>query len=168
MKTAFIPNPRTQKWMPLLGPWMASRWSLDGTWMASRCAGADKALEVAGSCLKQKALVVSIATGCAGIGFFPTDRLDKAKGNISFRRNCVQVWRKNEPAGQWEWAKKEHGLNGRMFCNVRSPGPTYEKEDSHCISSSGCLGYPTKSSQPPHPRQNRVPILSPVSRTGNL
>ncbi|KAL6469714.1 hypothetical protein MHYP_G00208330 [Metynnis hypsauchen] len=49
-------------------------------------------------------------------------------GNSSSRRKCGQAWRKNEPAGWWEWDNKEPGLDGRMFCNGRSPGPTFGEQ----------------------------------------
>lgn len=59
-----------------------------------------------------------IATGRAGVGFFSAKRVENAKaksGNILFRRKCGQVCRKNEQAGWWEWANKEHVLNRRML-----------------------------------------------------
>ena len=49
---------------------------------------ADKALEVAESRLRQKALVGLIATGRAGIGYLPATRVDKAKGKE--RQHLVQ------------------------------------------------------------------------------
>lgn len=49
---------------------------------------AGKALEVAESRLRQKALVGSIATGHAGIGYFPTTRVENPKGKE--RQHLIQ------------------------------------------------------------------------------
>lgn len=49
---------------------------------------ADKALEVAESQLRQKVLVGSIVAGCMGIGYFPANRVAKAKGKE--RQHLVQ------------------------------------------------------------------------------
>ena len=49
---------------------------------------AGKALDVAESRLRQKALVGSIATGRAGIGYFPSTRVDKAQGKE--RQHLIQ------------------------------------------------------------------------------
>ncbi len=49
---------------------------------------ADKALEVAESRLRQKALLGLIATGRAGIGYHPATRVDKARGKE--RQHLVQ------------------------------------------------------------------------------
>ncbi len=40
----------------------------------------EKAVEVAESCLRQKALVGTLATGRAGLGYFPKTQVGKAKG----------------------------------------------------------------------------------------
>lgn len=44
---------------------------------------ADKSLEVAESRLRHKVLVGPIATGCAGLGYFPVTRVDNAQGKVS-------------------------------------------------------------------------------------
>ncbi|XP_063058826.1 uncharacterized protein LOC134452393 [Engraulis encrasicolus] len=49
---------------------------------------ADKALEVAESRLRQKVLVGSIASGRAGIGYFPSTRVDKVQGKE--RQHLIQ------------------------------------------------------------------------------
>lgn len=99
------------------------------------CTGRDwsakTALEVAESRLRQRALVGSIARMALDPFLEPGSRTLKAKnGNILCTRRREQARRKHEPAGQWGWESKEHGLNGRKHHNNRSPDPTSGKWSS--------------------------------------
>lgn len=78
---------------------------------------ADEALEVAESRLRQKVLVGSIASGRAGIGYFPSTRVDKAQGKQRQRliqeevRAGVEEERASRMAGmgqQGAWTKWEN------------------------------------------------------------
>lgn len=84
---------------------------------------ADKALEVAESRLRQKALVGSIALGRAGVGYFPATRADKAQGKERQRliqeevRAGVEEERTSRMVGmgqQGAWTRWENVLQRKV------------------------------------------------------
>lgn len=88
--------------------------------------------EVAESWLRQKTLEIFIATGGVGIGYFPATRVSNVQAKERQHLIQMEVWAGVKEVQTCSMVRdsKEHGLEGRMHCKVRSPGPTSGKQTS--------------------------------------
>lgn len=93
--------------------------------------GAGQALDVAESRLRQKALLGSIAAGHAGIGYFPSNRIDQAQGKERQHVTKEEV-RASMEEGQTSrivgMGRQRAWTKWEMFCNEKSPGSTSGKQ----------------------------------------
>lgn len=87
---------------------------------------AEKAVVVAESCLRQKTLVGTVATGRAGLGYFPKPLVNEAHGKRRHHQLQEEVREsmEEERVNRAVELSRERGQDGKAHCSARSPGQT--------------------------------------------